>query len=64
MQFVKFILVAMSIELLCCFGLIEKEKPSPKPDTIIIEQVIIDQSAEGTELPETAKHIPIHIKVQ
>ena len=64
MQFVKYLLVAMSIELLCCFGLIEKEKPESKRAPVIIEQsYCIEQPAKAHRLPNAAKPMPIYIIV-
>lgn len=64
MQFVKYLLIAMSIELLCCFGLIEKEKPVAQPTPVVIEHTAVELSAEELRHSETAKPMPIHIKVQ
>jgi hypothetical protein len=49
MHFIKILLLAIAVELLCCFGVIEKEKSSSVTPPISIEKTgpdtIIDQKS-------------------
>lgn len=64
MHFIKILLLAIAVELLCCFGVIEKEKSPPATPAISIEKADQDTIIDKKKSKVVPTGKPIQITVQ
>lgn len=64
MHFIKILLIAITVELLCCFGVIEKEKSSSAIPPISIEKTDHDTIIDQKSAKVVSAGTPIRIIVR
>ena len=64
MHFVKLILFAAALELMCCFGVIEKKEAEKKPAIIAIKKADKKIEGEQNKVNSSYSGTPIQIKLQ
>jgi|GEM_PF-3320638 len=64
MHFIKILLLAIAIELMCCFGVMEKEKPVSKTSAISIEKTDQEKIIDQKKIKEVSASTPIQISIQ
>ena len=64
MQFIKILLLAIAVELLCCFGVIQKENSSTATSPVYIEKTHQDMIIDQKSTKVVSGGTPIQIIVQ
>lgn len=64
MHFIKILLLAIAVELLCCFGVIEKEKSSKTTAPVSIEKTNQDTIIDEKNTKAVSAGTPIQIIVK